>query len=98
MNTKFKKKVYNQEKIMYAFDDKIDYLTMIKMDLKPILVDRHKYEKMEWLTNICEKDIKNQTDLIRNKIIGPPQATESCTVEELENFKYIGVYAPKTSE
>lgn len=59
---------------------------------------------MTWLTNLADPETyppeasvwvaKAQADFLRGKVIGPPQATSTYTVDQLRAMGMIGVYSP----
>lgn len=59
---------------------------------------------MKWLTNLPDPethppeafiwDAKARADFLRGKVIGPPQATSTYTVDQLREMGMIGVYDP----
>ena len=53
---------------------------------------------MKWLNNIVDprKNVFENKDSFwpKGTVLGRPQTTTKCTVEELEKFDMVGVYLP----
>ncbi len=43
-----------------------------------------------------QKAKDHETEWLKGKIIGPPQATETYTVKQLEAMDIVGIYVPET--
>ncbi len=54
--------------------------------------------KLEWVTNVPERNLRDGRTEFKNGIEGEPQASELYSVEELKSMGFVGIYKREGDE